>query len=140
MVARGVRVWEPWNLEMGDYCVLGDDVEIYNLARIRIGSQCVISQRSYLCSATHDYTDTSFPLYSKPIEISSGAWVAAGVFVGPGVTVGEGAVVGAYSVVTKDVPAWMVCGGNPCRPIKRRYLKQANLTQSPGQPVRDGNG
>lgn len=122
MVAGGVRVWEPWNLEMGNYCVLGDGVEVYNLALIRIGSNSVISQRSYLCSATHDYSDPSFPLYSRPIEIGSSAWVAAGVFVGPGVTIGEGAVVGACSVVTKDVPPWMVCAGNPCRPIKPREL------------------
>ena len=36
----------------------------------------------------------------------------------PGVTIGEGAVVGAYSLVTKDVPAWTVVAGNPARVIK----------------------
>ncbi len=122
MVASGVRVWEPWNLEMGEYCVLGDQAEVYNLARVRIGSHSVISQRTYLCSATHDYTDTSFPLYSKPIDIGSNAWVAAGVFIGPGITIGDGAVIGAYSVVTRSMPEWMVCAGNPCRPIKPRVL------------------
>jgi putative colanic acid biosynthesis acetyltransferase WcaF len=49
--------------------------------------------------------------------------VAAGCFIGPGITVGEGAVVGAYSVVTKDVPAWTVVAGNPARFIKPRVLK-----------------
>lgn len=119
----GVRVWEPWNLVMGDYAVLGDSVEVYNLAPIDIGSNSVISQRTYLCSATHDYTDTSFPLYSKPIRIGSSVWVAAGAFVGPGVTLGDGAVIGAFSVVTRDMPEWMVCAGNPCRPIKPRELR-----------------
>jgi putative colanic acid biosynthesis acetyltransferase WcaF len=124
LIVSGVKVWEPWNLEIGDFSVLGKNVEVYNLALIRLGSHCVVSQRTYLCSATHDYSDPSFPLYSKPIDIGSSAWVAAGVFVGPGIKIGEGAVVGAYSVVTKDVPSWMVCAGNPCRPLKRRRLKE----------------
>ncbi len=119
----GVRVWEPWNLVMGNYAVLGDSVEVYNLARIDIGSNSVISQKTYLCSATHDYTDTSFPLYSKPIFIGSSVWIASGAFVGPGVTLGDGAVIGACSVVTGDMPPWTVSAGNPCRPIKPRELK-----------------
>lgn len=36
----------------------------------------------------------------------------------PGVTVGEGAIIGARSVVTKDVPAWTIAVGNPCKVIK----------------------
>lgn len=123
LIVGGVKVWEPWHLEIGDYSVLGKNAEIYNLARISIGSNCVISQRAYLCSSTHDYSDRTFPLFSKPIVIGSSAWVAAAAFVGPGITIGEGAVIGACSVVTKDMPAWTVCAGNPCRPIKPRELK-----------------
>jgi putative colanic acid biosynthesis acetyltransferase WcaF len=123
LIAGGVRVWIPSNLEMGDYSVLGAGVQVYNLAPISIGSNCVISQDSYLCSATHDYTDPAFPLESRPITVHSGAWIAAKVFVAPGITIGEGAVVGACSVVTRPVPPWMVCAGNPCRPIKPRVLK-----------------
>jgi acetyltransferase-like isoleucine patch superfamily enzyme len=39
--------------------------------------------------------------------------------------VGEGAVVGACSIVTKDVPPWTVCAGNPCRVIRPRELDRA---------------
>lgn len=35
-----------------------------------------------------------------------------------GVTVGEGAIVGAYSLVTKDVPAWSLAVGSPAKIIK----------------------
>ena len=35
-----------------------------------------------------------------------------------GVTIGEGAVIGAGSVVTKNVPAYAVVGGNPAKIIK----------------------
>jgi putative colanic acid biosynthesis acetyltransferase WcaF len=124
LICGGVRVTVPWLLEMDDYAVLGDDVEVYNLAAVRIGAHAVISQRSYLCTASHDYTQTDFPLYSEPITIGPQSWVAAGVFVGPGRTVGEGSVVGAHSVVTRDVMPWMVAAGNPCRVIKLRELRQ----------------
>lgn len=36
----------------------------------------------------------------------------------PGVTVGENAVVAAAAVVTKDVPANAIIGGNPAKLIK----------------------
>jgi putative colanic acid biosynthesis acetyltransferase WcaF len=122
LICSGVRIWEPWNLEMGDNAAIGDDVKLYNLARIRIGAKSVVSQDSYLCTAGHDYLDSTFPLFSKPITIGQGAWLAARVFVSPGITVGDGAVVGACSVVTKDVASWTVCAGNPCRFIKNRVL------------------
>lgn len=125
MIASGTKVWVPWNLTMGDYAIIGEGVRVYNLAPISIGANAVVSQFSYLCAATHDYTDPAFRLETKPITIHASAWLAADVFVAPGVTVGEGAVVGACSVVTKDVPPWMVCAGNPCRPIKPRILRPA---------------
>ena len=116
------RIWIPWNLEMGEFSAIGDAVEIYNLAPVRIGANSVVSQRGYLCTATHDYTKSNFPIYSLPITIGPSAWIAAAAFIAPGINVGEGAVVGACSVVMKDVPPWMVCAGNPCRAIKLRRL------------------
>ena len=37
----------------------------------------------------------------------------------PGVTIGDNSVIGAGSVVTRDVPAWSVAAGNPCRVIRK---------------------
>jgi putative colanic acid biosynthesis acetyltransferase WcaF len=122
LICGGVKIWEPWNLELGAFCTIGTNAEVYNLARIVIGSNSVISQDVYLCSASHSYSDPTFPLFSKPIIIGSSVWIAARAFVSPGVSVGEGAVVGACSVVTRDLPAWTICVGNPCRPLKPRKM------------------
>ena len=114
------KIWAPWNLTVGDYSILGDEVDCYCVAPIIIGCNTVISQYSYLCTATHDDKDPRFPRCFAPIVVRDSVWIAADVFVGPGVTVGVGAVVGARSSVFRDVEAWTVTGGNPARVIKRR--------------------
>jgi len=53
-----------------------------------------------------------------PVQICDKAWVGFNAIVLKGVTIGEGAVVAAGSVVTKDVSAWTVVGGNPARLIR----------------------
>lgn len=55
---------------------------------------------------------------SKPIKICDDAWIGMNCIILKGVTIGEGAIVGAGSVVTKDVPAWIVVAGNPAKVIK----------------------
>jgi putative colanic acid biosynthesis acetyltransferase WcaF len=123
LIEPGVKVLMPWQLEMGDHVAVGREVEFLNFAPIRINSMTVISQYTYLCTGTHDYTHPHFPLRYSPIVIGSECWIAARAFIAPGVTIGDGAVIGAASVVTKNMPAWTVCAGNPCRPIKPRGVK-----------------
>lgn len=124
-IDNGVKVWIPWNLTMGAHSTLGFNTEVYNFAPVEIGDHTIVSQRSYVCTSTHDYMHPHFPLLSRPVMIASQAWVAAQVFIAPGVEIGEGAVIGACSVVTKSMPAWTVCAGNPCRPIKPRVVQPA---------------
>jgi putative colanic acid biosynthesis acetyltransferase WcaF len=117
------KIWAPWNVELKDQCGIANGVTLYSQGMITIGYRAVISQDSYICTGTHDYTLKGQPLITFPIVIGDNAWVAAGAFVSPGVTIGEGAVIGARSVVTKSMPAWMVCAGHPCKPLKERVMK-----------------
>lgn len=119
-VYPGARIWAPWNLEMEDHASLANGVICYSMARVHVGKRAVVSQRAHLCTGTHDHEDPLFQLQAFPITIGDHAWICAEAFVGPGVEIGEGAVVGACSVVTRSMPAWMVCAGNPCRPLKPR--------------------
>lgn len=118
-----VEIWAPWNLEIGDLSGIGDGASLYSQDKIKIGKKVVISQGTQLCTGTHDYTDPGFPLRTKPIHVEDNVWITMKCFVHPGVTIGQGAVVGAGSVVTKDMPSWTVCAGNPCKPLKARTLR-----------------
>jgi putative colanic acid biosynthesis acetyltransferase WcaF len=122
LIGSGVRIWVPWNLIMGERSTIGADTEIQNFAPVTIGRHVVISQRNYICTSTHDHTHPHFPLISTPITIGSQSWVAAECVLGPGAVVGEGTVISVRSVVSKPMPAWMVCAGSPCRPVMERVI------------------
>jgi putative colanic acid biosynthesis acetyltransferase WcaF len=123
-VYPSAKIWAPWNLRMGSHSCLAREVDCYCVAPISIGDHALVSQYSFLCSATHDYTSAGFELISKPIDIGAKAWLAADVFVGPGVTIGEGAVIAARSTVVKNVPPWEVWAGLPAKFVKTRHLAQ----------------
>lgn len=114
------RVTYPWKVEIGDFSWIGDHVEIYSLDRISIGCHSVVSQRSYLCSASHDMHDVKFSYITAPISIGDQVWIASDVFVGPGVSIGRGAVVGVRSMVLSDIPAEVVAFGEPASVIRNR--------------------
>jgi putative colanic acid biosynthesis acetyltransferase WcaF len=120
LIRPGVEVTFPWKVSIGDNTWIGDDVTLYSLGPIKIGANSVISQKSYICAADHDYSQVAFPIRERPIEIGDQVWIGADVFVGPGVKVADGTVVGARSTVVNDLPAAMICVGSPCKPIKSR--------------------
>ena len=122
------KIWAPWNLEMGDHSCLSENVDCYSVDAIRLGPHATVSQYSFLCTASHDYTDPTMPLITAPIIVEAGAWVASDVFVGPGVTIGEGAVVGARSTVFHNVQPWMVVAGNPVKVIRKREISCGAIT------------
>lgn len=116
-------IWAPWNLTMDDHSCLSHDVTCYNVAPVSLGKYVTVSQKSYLCTATHNYTEPSLPLMVAPIVIQDYGWVTADVFVGPGVTIGEGAVINARSSVFSNIEPWTVAKGNPAKSYKKRLLR-----------------
>lgn len=119
-VRSSVKIWWPGNLVMENNSTLGPHVICYNMAPVRINRGAMISQRSELCTGSHDIDDPSFSLNIKPIEIGAKAWVASNSFVGPGVIIGEGAVLGACSVACSNLESWSVYIGNPAQKIRQR--------------------
>ncbi|HLA55636.1 MAG TPA: WcaF family extracellular polysaccharide biosynthesis acetyltransferase [Flavobacterium sp.] len=112
------QITYPWKLEIGDFSWIGDDVVLYSLGNIKIGSHTVISQRSYICTGSHDYTQMEFPIYALPIDIADSCWLATDVFVAPGVTICSETIVGSRSSVFKPITEKGVYAGQPLRKIK----------------------
>ncbi len=110
----------PWKVSIGDWSWIGDDVVLYSLGEINIGNNVVVSQRSYLCTGSHDYQSSAFDIYSQPIVLENECWLATDVYVAPGVTIGQGTVVGARSSVFKSLPAGKICMGSPAKVVRDR--------------------
>ena len=54
-------------------------------------------------------------------EIGNDVWIGYNTTIMPGVKIGSGAIIASKSVVTNDVPAYAVVGGNPAKIIKQRF-------------------
>jgi putative colanic acid biosynthesis acetyltransferase WcaF len=121
-VLPSVKIWGPWNLTLGRFACLGDGVDCYCVGEISLGDHSTVSQRAFLCAATHDVADPTMALVVRPIAIGASAWVCAEAFVGPGTSIGEGAVVAARAVAVRDVAPWTIVGGNPARMLRKRVL------------------
>lgn len=118
IIRPSVRITYPWKVDIGDYSWIGDDVVLYSLGEITIGSNTIISQKSYLCTGGHDYNSTSFDIYSKPIFIGDSVWIATDVFVAPGVVINNEVVVGARSSVFKNLDKAGLYLGTPAVLVK----------------------
>ncbi len=120
-VCPSARIWAPWNLETGSYVGIGDRAIIYNMATIRLGDRCTVSQSAHLCCGSHDVDSADFQLIAGPIDVEPHVWICAEAFVGMGVRIAEGSVVGARAVVMRDLNSpWTVYAGVPARPIRAR--------------------
>lgn len=76
------------------------------------------------CGANTLITDSDWhlddPRSGSPADvvIEDNVWLGVNCVVLKGVRIGKNSVIGANSVVTKDIPANVIAGGNPCKVIK----------------------
>jgi acetyltransferase-like isoleucine patch superfamily enzyme len=122
-------------IEMGEYCYVGDYSKIWSAAEIKIGDRVLIGHNSSIFdSDTHplnsrdrhaQYVEiitrghpAQIDLREEPVTIEDDVWIGCNVVVLKGVTIGRGAVIGAGSVVTKDVPPYVIVAGNPARIVR----------------------
>jgi putative colanic acid biosynthesis acetyltransferase WcaF len=92
----------PWKLEIGDNCWIGARVWIDNIANVKIGSNCCISQDVYFCTGNHDFTKKEFDLVSEEIIIEDNCWVGAKSILSPGIKLKSNSIVKINTLVKKD--------------------------------------
>ena len=121
-IDRTVRIEYPWNLRVGASSVISHDVIIECMGVVSIGRRVLVSQYAHLCAGTHDYQEEPTRILGCPIYIEDDVWIATDAFVGPGARVGERAMLSARSSVFGELPAGMICMGEPARPVKARGM------------------
>ena len=128
---RNVTIWDNVQIDSPSKLTIGDNVSVNRNSilhaggKIHIGSNVLIGPGVIIYSQNHSYSDSKKLIIhqgynTKKVTISDNVWIAANAIVLPGVTIGEGSIVAAGSVVTKDVAANSIVGGNPAELIKHR--------------------
>ncbi|KAJ5765973.1 uncharacterized protein N7511_003589 [Penicillium nucicola] len=110
------------NISIGKDCFFNWNVTILDTSLVVIGDRVQIGTGVSLITAGHDTSILSrrkFVEFGHPIFIEDDCWIGSNVIVLPGVRIGQGCTIGAGSVVTKDIPAFSVAVGTPCRVIKK---------------------
>lgn len=71
----------------------------------------------------------ALPYKTAGITLKKGCVIGMGSTILPGVTIGEGAIIGAGSLVIKDIPAWSIAVGNPCKIVKQITYRVDKMNQ-----------
>ncbi|WP_455636728.1 WcaF family extracellular polysaccharide biosynthesis acetyltransferase [Parabacteroides sp.] len=122
VIKPGGNIKYPWNLSIGDYSWIGENVWIDNLTHVTIGSNVCISQGAMLLCGNHDYKRPTFDLMVKSIVIENGAWVGAQSTVCPGVTMHSHSVLAVGSIASKDLMPYSIYRGNPAVKVAERVM------------------
>lgn len=124
---QNLYVNPPINVDYGCHITVGDnfyanmDCIFLDVNRVTIGNNVMVGPRVGFYTAGHPIVadirieDLEF---GSPIVVEDNVWIGGSAVILPGVTIGKNAIVGAGAVVTKDVPANSIVGGNPAKVIR----------------------
>jgi acetyltransferase-like isoleucine patch superfamily enzyme len=105
---------------IGRNVFVNQNCTFYDLGGLDIADDVMIGPNVSLITSGHPLEPSRRRAFTiaKPIVIERNVWIGAGATIIGGVRVGENSVVAAGSVVTRDVPADSLVGGNPARVIR----------------------
>lgn len=119
---------------------------LLDAGKIIIGDNCMLAPNVAIYTAGHplhpDSRNSGYE-YGMDVTIGNNVWIGGSVVITPGVRIGDCCVIGAGSVVTKDIPAWSLAAGNPCRVIRsiteadrKFYFKDREFDETAWEQVR----
>lgn len=109
------------HIEVGKNFFANYNCTILDVARVVIGDNCMFAPNVSIYTAGHplhpEIRNTLYE-YGVGVTIGDNVWIGGNAVICPGVHIGSNTVIGAGSVVTRDIPDWVVAAGNPCRVIR----------------------
>jgi acetyltransferase-like isoleucine patch superfamily enzyme len=107
---------------IGDFSRIGIGNTV--IGPVSIGNHVCIGQNVVLSGLNHNYHEIDRDISGQGVSVAQitvedNVWIGAHSVILSGVTIGKHSVVGAASVVSKDIPPYSVCVGNPARVIKQ---------------------
>ena len=117
------------NVIIGKFCSIADNVKInagidHNIKNISTYPFCspnIPTVKNGVVSFNECKNINRHPVSKGDVVIGNDVWIASGVQIMSGIHIGDGAVIAANAVVTKDVPPYTLCAGNPGIVKKKRF-------------------
>lgn len=130
----GLKVNSPSRFSR--FCRFGDNcnfngMTVLGAGEVSFGNNFHSGENCRIITQNHNFDHgTAIPYdgtyITKRVTIEDNVWLGDSVIIVGNVTIGEGAIVGAGAVVTKDVPAGAIVGGNPAKLIRYRDMEHYN--------------
>jgi maltose O-acetyltransferase len=122
-VEHGAYFGSGRGIQIGDNSGIG--VDAFVGSPVEIGSNVMMGPDVIILTSNHRFRDLKSPMLAQgskvdAVRIEDDVWIGTRAIILPGTTVGRGAIIGAGSVVTRDVAAYSIVGGNPARVIGNR--------------------
>jgi|TARA_Y100000310_G_C20683217_1_gene817356 galactoside O-acetyltransferase len=91
---------------------------------IEIGNDVTVGQNTVIRASDHEYKNINVPIKYQghtggKIIIGNGVWVGANCVITRNTKIGNHSIVNAGSIITRDVDAYSIVGGNPAKLIKK---------------------
>jgi acetyltransferase-like isoleucine patch superfamily enzyme len=122
LIGRNVEIFTEFEnsiLNIGVSSEINKNVQLDYSGELIIGKNVVISENSTILSHDHGLDPHSLPIRKKK-TIHDNVWVGQNVLIlAQAQEIGENSIIAAGSVVTKNVPANVIVGGNPAKLIRQ---------------------
>jgi maltose O-acetyltransferase len=124
-VERNAYFGSGRNVVIGHRSGLGLSAWLSTRGGLTIGNDVMIGPEVMIFTTNHRTDRLDLPMREQgatdePVVIGDDVWIGARAILLPGIRIGSGAIIAAGSVVTRDVPAGAIVGGNPARLIRLR--------------------
>jgi acetyltransferase-like isoleucine patch superfamily enzyme len=118
IIGKGAYV--DFEVIIGNHCKLQNGVYVYHGAVLADGvflgpGAMILNDKNPRAINPEGTLKTDADWEVGPVHVGRGASIGGGAMILPGVTIGKWAMIGTGAVVTRDVPDYGLCLGNPAR-------------------------